>query len=84
MYEEDQVGQEESLFEYVDDREYARIVQRRQEEGFVLDDGEGERGEGGRGEIAFKLCVVARDVTSLLSPGFCTAESWDSIRTHGL
>ena len=40
VYADDEVEQEESLFEYVDDREYARIVQRRQEEGFVLDDGE--------------------------------------------
>lgn len=39
VYEDGEVEQEESLFEYVDEREYARIVQRRQEEGFVLDDG---------------------------------------------
>lgn len=40
LYEDDGVEKEASLFEYVDDREYARIVQQRQEEGFVLDDGE--------------------------------------------
>ena len=38
----EEVGLEEAqdLFQYVDEDEYARIVQQRQEEGFVLDDGE--------------------------------------------
>ncbi len=31
----------EDVFEYVNESEYAKIVQQRQEEGFVLDDGEG-------------------------------------------
>lgn len=30
----------EDVFKYVDEKEYAMIVQQRQEEGFVLDDGE--------------------------------------------
>ena len=36
---ERELEKEEAVFEYVDDREYAKIVQQRQEEGFILDDG---------------------------------------------
>lgn len=39
LHEESALEREEELFEYVDDKEYAKIVQQRQEEGFVLDDG---------------------------------------------
>lgn len=47
VIQEDELEKEEDLFEYVDDREYAKIVQKRQEEGFVLDD-VGKEGRGGR------------------------------------
>ena len=57
MIQEDELEKAEDLFEYVDDREYAKIVQKRQEEGFVLDDvgkreggGGWEGGEEGMGE----------------------------------
>ena len=40
MREETELEEEKGLFEYVDEEEYAKIVQERQEEGFVLDDGE--------------------------------------------
>jgi len=40
VHEDDGIEREDSLFEYVDEREYAKIVQERQEAGFVLDDGE--------------------------------------------
>lgn len=39
MHEDVELEEEKGLFDYVDDREYAKIVQQRQEEGFVLDDG---------------------------------------------
>ena len=40
MVEEAGLEEAQDLFQYVDEDEYARIVQQRQEEGFVLDDGE--------------------------------------------
>lgn len=40
MVEEAGLEETQDLFEYVDEDEYAKIVQQRQEEGFVLDDGE--------------------------------------------
>jgi len=40
VHEEVDLEKEEGIFDYVDDREYAKIVQQRQEEGFVLDDSE--------------------------------------------
>ncbi len=40
MVEESELEVTEDVFEYVDEKEYAKIVQQRQEEGFVLDDGE--------------------------------------------
>ena len=45
--EETEVEEPEKLFDYVTEDEYSRIVQQRQEEGFIMDDG--ERGEAGRG-----------------------------------
>ncbi len=42
VHEEVELEQEEYIFDYVDEREYAKIVQQRQEEGFVLDDGKVE------------------------------------------
>lgn len=54
LFEDEDLEKEEELFEYVDDREYAKIVQRRQEEGFILDDGEG------------KVCTDRRKGTSCL------------------
>ena len=38
-YEDEELEKEEDLFEYVDEKEYAKIVQKRQQEGFILDDG---------------------------------------------
>ena len=42
--EETEVEEPEKLFDYVTEDEYSRIVQQRQEEGFIMDDG--ERGGG--------------------------------------
>ena len=38
--EESELDSPANVFDYVDESEYARIVQQRQEEGFILDDGE--------------------------------------------
>ena len=43
MHEESELEEHEALFDYVEEAEYARIVRQRQEEGFILDDGKGER-----------------------------------------
>lgn len=40
LHEETELEEHEGLFDYVEEDEYARIVQQRQEEGFILDDGE--------------------------------------------
>ena len=40
MREEEDLETCEDLFDYVDEDAYAKIVQRRQEEGFVINDGE--------------------------------------------
>ena len=40
LHEETELEEHEGLFDYVEEEEYARIVQQRQEEGFILDDGE--------------------------------------------
>lgn len=40
LNEETELEEHEALFDYVEEDEYARIVQQRQEEGFILDDGE--------------------------------------------
>lgn len=37
--EESELEAPDDVYEYVDESEYARIVQQRQEEGFILDDG---------------------------------------------
>ena len=50
LHEEVELEKEEGIFDYVDDREYAKIVQQRQEEGFVLDDGMMYRVSSGGGE----------------------------------
>ena len=39
VHEEAELEVPRAVFDYVDEDEYARIVQERQEEGFVLDDG---------------------------------------------
>ena len=39
VHEEAELEAPRAVFDYVDEDEYARIVQERQEEGFVLDDG---------------------------------------------
>ncbi len=39
--EEEEEMKEEGLFEYVSEEQYSKIVQGRQEEGFVVNDGEG-------------------------------------------
>ena len=44
MHEEAELETPRAVFDYVDEDEYARIVQERQEEGFVLDDGEWSQG----------------------------------------
>ena len=44
MHEEAELETPRAVFDYVDEDEYARIVQERQEEGFVLDDGGWSRG----------------------------------------
>ncbi len=41
VVEDSELEVAEDVFEYVNESEYAKIVQQRQEEGFVLDDGEG-------------------------------------------
>ena len=38
--EESELEAPEQLFDYVSEDEYSRLVQRRQEEGFILDDGQ--------------------------------------------
>lgn len=49
--EETEVEEPEKLFDYVTEDEYSRIVQQRQEEGFIMDDGERrEAGSEGGGE----------------------------------
>ena len=40
VHEETELEAPQAVFDYVDEDEYARIVQERQEEGFILDDGE--------------------------------------------
>lgn len=40
LHEEAELEEQEGLFDYVEEEEYARIIQQRQEEGFILDDGE--------------------------------------------
>ncbi len=40
VIEETELEVAEDVFDYVNEKEYAKIVQQRQEEGFVLDDGE--------------------------------------------
>ena len=40
MVEDSELEVTEDVFEYVDEAQYAKIVQERQEEGFVLDDGQ--------------------------------------------
>ena len=40
LNEETELEEHKALFDYVEEDEYARIVQQRQEEGFILDDGE--------------------------------------------
>ena len=40
LHAETELEEHEALFDYVEEEEYARIVQQRQEEGFILDDGE--------------------------------------------
>ena len=40
LHEETELEEHEALFDYIGEEEYARIVQQRQEEGFILDDGE--------------------------------------------
>ena len=39
MIDEPELETSESLFDYVDEKEYARIVHQRQSEGFTMDDG---------------------------------------------
>ena len=39
VHEEAELETPKAVFDYVDEDEYARIVQERQEEGFILDDG---------------------------------------------
>lgn len=39
MIDEPELETSESLFDYVDEKEYARIVHQRQNEGFIMDDG---------------------------------------------
>ena len=40
VVEDSELEVTEDVFEYVNESEYAKIVQQRQEEGFVLDDGQ--------------------------------------------
>ena len=40
LHEEAELEEHEALFDYVEEEEYARLIQQRQEEGFILDDGE--------------------------------------------
>ena len=40
LHEEVELEEHEALFDYVEEEEYARLIQQRQEEGFILDDGE--------------------------------------------
>lgn len=50
--EETEVEEPEKLFDYVTEDEYSRLVQQRQEEGFIMDDGErGRLAMGGRGRV---------------------------------
>jgi len=39
VLDEQELETEEDVFDYVDEKEYAKIVQQRQEEGFVIDNG---------------------------------------------
>ena len=45
LNEETELEKHEGIFDYVEEDEYARIVQQRQEEGFILDDGKDTRCE---------------------------------------
>lgn len=56
---EQELEKEEAVFEYVDDKEYARIVHKRQQEAFVLDDGEAQREEKERREKREKIDNVS-------------------------
>ena len=40
MHEDTELEEVKGVFNYVNEREYAKIVQERQEEGFIINDGE--------------------------------------------
>ena len=81
VFEETELEEEEDLFEYVNDREYARIVQKRQEEGFILDDGERKMQQYGEGGVIYLLPLESNSNSIAASNEVLFLSRWDLLRT---